>query len=78
MIDGFKKLLRGLSSVDAGIECVLNNEALDGLVEITRSAYGETAAQVVHDAFRERRSGTMVCVVEDLADAFADCLTGPT
>jgi hypothetical protein len=77
MLEHFIKLLNGLSTVDNGVESVLTPMAYDGLLALTRSVYGDDAAEVVERGFDcSREDGACICVCEDWGEAFAICLTG--
>lgn len=75
MLEPFCQLLHGLSNVDDGQECVLNQRAYDGLIELTRAIYGDHAADVISHCFIARKHGIVTCT-EELEEEFRLCLTG--
>lgn len=75
MLKALIKLLSGIGSVEHGVECVLNIEAFDGLLEMIEAIYGNHPAEVVRSAFI-CREGKWTCPYESIAESFEMCLTG--
>ncbi len=76
MLDAYCKFLFGLGDADDGVETVLTPTAFDGLIEFTKSVYGEHAAKTVENCFTQREDGSLVCCVENMDESFRLCLTG--
>ena len=75
MLQGLIKLLSGIGSVECGVECVLNAEAFEWLIELIKSVYGKYPAYIVHSAFIYR-DGKWTCPYESISESFETCLTG--
>lgn len=75
MLEALCGILNGIGSVDDGVECVLNEQALNGLVKLIENVYGTHAADVVKAHFIER-DNRFTCPSENIEQAFRACLTG--
>lgn len=74
-INRLLNFLNGLSSVDTGVECVLNEVAYSSLAQMIKSLYGEHALQVFNQHSVEK-DGKYTFPCEGLPDAFRLCLQG--
>jgi hypothetical protein len=77
MLEAICQLLRGLSSVDGGVESVLNQEAKDGVINLIRNVYGNHAADTIDNLFDITDEGGLhFRCFDEVEDAFRICLQG--
>jgi hypothetical protein len=78
MLEAICKMLYGLSRPDNGVESVLNQPALEGLIELIRGVYGDHAADTVNGLFyvATHARGNGYRAYDEVEDALRICLQG--